>query len=138
MKNKRILCISPHADDLEHGCGGSVSRFLEEGSEVYCASFSFSEESIPDGLPKDITEKEFYKSMETMGIDNTIVFKYPVRYFPTHRQDILEDLVKINKDIKPDLVLIESMLSGFNGYQICSLLKLDIKYEDVQGQRPRE
>ena len=35
------------------------------------------------------------------------------------------------RDIKPDLVLIDSMLSGFNGYQICSLLKLDIKYKDV-------
>ena len=35
------------------------------------------------------------------------------------------------RDVKPDLVLIESMLSGFNGYQICSLIKLDIKYEDV-------
>jgi DNA-binding response OmpR family regulator len=35
------------------------------------------------------------------------------------------------RDIKPDLVLIDSMLSGFNGYQICSLLKLDRKYEDV-------
>ena len=35
------------------------------------------------------------------------------------------------RDIKPDLVLIDSMLSGFNGYQICSLLKLDKKYEDV-------
>ena len=32
---------------------------------------------------------------------------------------------------KPDLVLIESTLSGFNGYQICSLLKYDIKYEDI-------
>ena len=36
------------------------------------------------------------------------------------------------RDIKPDLVLIDSMLSGFNGYQICSLLKLDIKYEDIR------
>ena len=35
------------------------------------------------------------------------------------------------RDVKPDLVLIDSMLSGFNGYQICSLIKLDIKYEDV-------
>jgi len=35
------------------------------------------------------------------------------------------------RDIKPDLVLIDSMISGFNVYQICSLLKLDIKYEDV-------
>jgi DNA-binding response OmpR family regulator len=32
---------------------------------------------------------------------------------------------------KPDLVLVESALSGFNGYQICSLLKNDIKYEDI-------
>lgn len=32
---------------------------------------------------------------------------------------------------KPDLVLIESVLSGFNGYQLCSLLKYDIKYEDI-------
>lgn len=108
MKNKRILCISPHADDSEIGCGASISRFLEEENEVYCASFTFASQSIPDGLPKDITEKEFYKSMNTMGIDNTIVFKYPVRHFPSHRQDILEDLVKINKDIKPDLIFIPS------------------------------
>lgn len=32
---------------------------------------------------------------------------------------------------KPDLVLIEALLSGVNGYQICSLLKYDIKYEDI-------
>ena len=27
--------------------------------------------------------------------------------------------------------MIESTLSGFNGYQICGLLKNDIKYEDI-------
>jgi len=32
---------------------------------------------------------------------------------------------------KPDLVLIDALLSGVNGYQICSLLKCDIKYEDI-------
>ncbi len=31
----------------------------------------------------------------------------------------------------PDIVLIESVLSGFNGYQLCSLLKYDIKFEDI-------
>lgn len=108
MIHKRILCISPHADDSEHGCAGSISRFLEEGTEVYCASFTFSKESIPDELPKDITEKEFYKSMEVLGIENTITFNYPVRYFPSHRQEILEELVRINKDLKPDLVFVPS------------------------------
>ncbi len=32
---------------------------------------------------------------------------------------------------RPDLVLIEEVLSGIDGYQICSLLKFDIKYEDI-------
>ena len=32
---------------------------------------------------------------------------------------------------KPDLILINAVLSGSNGYQICSLLKFDIKYEDI-------
>ena len=32
---------------------------------------------------------------------------------------------------KPDLILIDSVLSGLNGYQICSLIKNDIKYEDI-------
>lgn len=31
----------------------------------------------------------------------------------------------------PDLILIDSVLSGLNGYQICSLIKYDIKYEDT-------
>ena len=35
------------------------------------------------------------------------------------------------KSERPDLVLIEEVLSGFDGYQICSLLKYDIKYEDI-------
>ena len=44
--------------------------------------------------------------------------------------DGLDGFNLIRKE-KPDLVLIESTLSGFNGYQICSLLKYDIKYEDI-------
>lgn len=44
--------------------------------------------------------------------------------------DGLDGFNLIRKD-KPDLVLVESTLSGFNGYHLCSLLKYDIKYEDI-------
>ena len=36
------------------------------------------------------------------------------------------------RDKKPDLILLDSMLSGVNGFQICSLLKFDKKYENVR------
>ncbi len=110
MKNKIILCVSPHADDFEHGCGGSILRFIEEGNEIFHVSFTFSKKSIPVGFSKDITEKEFSEAMLLMGIKNSNIttFDYPVREFPTYRQNILDDLVKINNAIKPDLVFIPS------------------------------
>lgn len=44
--------------------------------------------------------------------------------------DGLDGLNAVRQE-KPDLVLIEPALPGFNGFQICSLLKYDIKYEDI-------
>ena len=32
MMPKTILIISPHTDDGELGCGGSIAKFIEEGN----------------------------------------------------------------------------------------------------------
>ncbi len=109
-KIKKILVLGPHADDGEFGCGGAISRFLEEGREVFYAVFSLSEKSLFEGLPKDTHEKELFCAVESLGVkkNNLIIYRYPVRDFPDHRQDILENLVQLQKDIKPDLVILPS------------------------------
>ena len=38
--NNRVLVLAPHTDDGELGCGGTISRMVEEGREVYYAAFS--------------------------------------------------------------------------------------------------
>ena len=45
MKNniEIILILAPHTDDGELGCGGSISRFIEEGKNVFYAAFSTAE-----------------------------------------------------------------------------------------------
>ena len=105
---KRILILSPHSDDGECGCGGSITKFIEKGDEVYCVVFSFAKKSIPDGMPKNITQKEFQKSAKVLGIkkSNLILFDYDVRTFSNVRQNILEDMYKINKELLPDLVFM--------------------------------
>jgi len=106
----KILCLSAHADDAEIGCGGSIARFTEEGNDVYSAVFSMAEKSLPKKLPKDTLLYEARASARVLGIkpQNLLTFRYPVREFPKFRQEILEDLVKLNKKIQPDLVLLPS------------------------------
>jgi len=102
----RILILAPHTDDGEFGCGGSIARFLDEGAEVYYAAFSTCEESLPDDWPKDTLVKEVRAATQTLGVpaENLIIHKFPVRRFLEHRQDILEELVRLQRELQPTRV----------------------------------
>jgi LmbE family N-acetylglucosaminyl deacetylase len=108
MKKSRILILSPHTDDGEFGCGGTINKLINQGCEVYYISFSFARKSIPDSFPKNSTAKEVVEAASKLGIkkDNLIFFDYEVRLFPEVRQHILENMVQINSEIKPDLVFM--------------------------------
>lgn len=104
---KKVLVIGPHADDGEFGCGGLISKLVKSGSEVHYAVFSTCEESVPNGMPKNILEVELRSSAKLLGIldKNIYLYDYRVRRFNERRQDILEDLIRIRNTVKPDLVL---------------------------------
>lgn len=106
----RILVLAPHTDDGELGCGGAISKFIEDNHDVFYAAFSLCETSVPQGLPKDILEVEVKAAMNVLGIkpDNLLLYKYQVRNFLDSRQRILEDLINIRKDISPELIFIPS------------------------------
>lgn len=107
MTLQRILVLAPHADDAELSAGGTVARFLEGGAEVHYAVFSLAEKSVPEGLPRDVLKGEQLEAMNALGVPgkNLVLFGYPVREFPARRQEVLEDLVKLARDLDPDLVL---------------------------------
>lgn len=107
---KKILVLSPHTDDGELGCGGSIAKFIEEGKEVYYVAFSTAQESVPAGYPKDILEKEVKAATKILGISpsNLILFKFQVRKLNYVRQEILDELIKIKETIKPDMVFLPS------------------------------
>tara|TARA_Y100001972_G_scaffold6746_1_gene7244 strand:- start:1032 stop:1670 length:639 start_codon:yes stop_codon:yes gene_type:complete len=106
----KILVIGAHTDDGEIGAGATISRFCREGKEVHYVAFSICEESIPKEFPNDITSKEIIKAGSKLGIPqkNIQTLRYKVRKFPENRQDILEDMVKLNNTLQPDLVLLHN------------------------------
>ena len=110
MKANRILALAPHTDDVELGCGGTIARLVEEGKEVFVAVFSTAQESVPAGAPATILKDEFFRAIPYLGVpaQNLHVFDYPVRRLNYHRQDVLEHLVKLRREIKPELVFLPS------------------------------
>jgi LmbE family N-acetylglucosaminyl deacetylase len=105
---KKILILAPHTDDGEFGCGASISKLIGSGAEVYYAAFSAAEESVPAPFPKDILKTEVKNATRVLGIkpENLLIYNYQVRNFAHNRQAILEDLVVLNREIKPDLVFM--------------------------------
>ena len=108
---KKVFVLAPHPDDGELGCGGTISKFIENGSEVFYISFSLCEESVPKGFPKNQLEYELKKATKVLGIkeQNVFLYKFPVRKFSYNRQEILENLITLRNELNPDLILIPSL-----------------------------
>ncbi len=116
----RILVLAPHTDDGELGCGGTINKFINLGKDVFCAAFSIAEDSVPSGFAKDALLGEFSNAMSTLGLrkENQIVYRYRVRHFPAFRQEILEDIFQLKKQIAPDLVFVPSLNDIHQDHQV--------------------
>ena len=108
---RRALVLAPHTDDGEFGCGGAICRLVEAGAEVHYMAFSTASRSLPEGFPEDTLLHEVRAATAELGIprEHLTVHDFEVRTFPSVRQDILEILVALNTDLRPDLVLTPSL-----------------------------
>jgi LmbE family N-acetylglucosaminyl deacetylase len=108
---ERALVLAPHTDDGEFGCGGTMARLVEAGTEVRYVAFSIATRSLPEGFAPDTLAREVREATAELGIPsgNLTVHDFDVRTFPDHRQEILELLIEIWNDWKPDCVFQPSV-----------------------------
>jgi len=144
LKKEKILILAPHTDDGEFGCGASIAKFIEQGYDVYYAAFSLAEESVPPPFPKNILETEVKNATKCLGIkgENLILYRYRVRHFAYYRQEILEDLVKLNQNLKPQLVFMPSIndlhqdhttiaQEGLRAFKRTSILAYELPWNNI-------
>lgn len=105
---KKILVISPHTDDGELGCGGTIAKFIDEGHDVAYVALSSCEKSVPPGCPTDILKKEVKRATNVLGITDPYLFEFEVREFPKYRQAILDTLINLRKKLQPEIVFTPS------------------------------
>lgn len=144
LKDKKVLVLAPHTDDGELGCGATISRFIEEGASVYYAAFSTADESVPKEYPSNQLEIEVKEATHILGIlkENLIIYKYQVRKLNFIRQEILDLLIKMRDEIKPDLVMLPSSRDfhqdhqtitqeGIRAFKFCSVLGYELIWNNL-------
>ncbi len=106
--NETVFILAPHTDDGELGCGATMAKLVAEGKNVFYIAFSTCSASLPKHLAADTLKKECVAAVQTLDIpgNNLIFFDFEVRRLLSHRQEILEELIKLNKQYKPATVLL--------------------------------
>jgi LmbE family N-acetylglucosaminyl deacetylase len=117
--SKTVLVLAPHTDDGEFGCGGTVAKFVRQGSRVVYVAFSAAEQSVLPHLPRDILRTEVRQATAALGIQNEdcLVFDFEVRRFPEMRQRILDRLIELEREYKPDMVFLPSVNDTHQDHQ---------------------
>ncbi len=117
---KRVLVLAPHTDDGEFGCGGTMARLLDSGADVRYVAFSIATKSLPPGFPPDTLAREVREATAELGLPEAslTVHDFEVRTFPERRQDILELLLEIWEDWRPDAVLQPSVHDIHQDHQV--------------------
>ena len=129
-----VLVLSPHTDDGEFGCGGTLAKLAEQGAQVHYAAFSTCRRSLPAHLDPDTLAVECRAAVSRLGALDPILFDYDVRHFSSHRQPILEDLVQLQARIRPDLIFIPASTDLHQDHQtIHNEAKRAFKYTRTLG-----
>jgi N-acetylglucosamine malate deacetylase 1 len=119
-KVDRLLVLAPHTDDAELGCGGSITRFLDAGTDVYVVAFSGCEASLPTGSDANRLRREFEKATASLGVpeDRRIVYSYPVRELTYHRQEVLDEMIRLRREFQPEAVFLPAGTDLHQDHQV--------------------
>jgi len=117
---QKVLVLAPHTDDGEFGCGGTMVRLVEGGADVRYVAFSIATKSLPDGFPPGTLASEVKEATAELGIppENLTVHDFEVRTFPERRQDILELLIELWEEWRPDAVFQPSLHDVHQDHQV--------------------
>ena len=119
MKNmmffgKRVCFLGAHPDDIEIGSGALIAQISDQ-TEIRCVTFSDNQKNP---ALKNLIQ-EHYASMEVLGLSKNqiMLLDFETRRFPPFRQEILEQMVSIQRDFQPDIVFVHSKADVHQDHQ---------------------
>jgi LmbE family N-acetylglucosaminyl deacetylase len=106
IREKRILCVSAHPDDLEVMAGGSVSKWVKEGHHVHAITFPDGAWANQDGKwfrgkSEGILEERHAADYLGYSVENLGYPAMDISYTDAH----VVELLNRASNFKPDVLL---------------------------------
>ncbi len=102
---QRVCFIGAHPDDIEIGAGALIAQIASK-TELLCVTLSDNQKNP---ALKNLVE-EHYRSMDVLGVqrEKVVLGQFETRRFPHARQEILEYLIDLNRQFRPDIVFVHT------------------------------
>lgn len=115
IRGQKILCISPHPDDVEFGAGGTLSKYRNKTGPI--SLIVLSNRKKTRGEQHNVQDQK--KSAEHLGIDYVRFFNLPVRFFGTEecRDQIRLLVTREVESFKPNLLLCPSLVETMQDHK---------------------
>jgi LmbE family N-acetylglucosaminyl deacetylase len=95
-----MLCIGAHSDDIEIGCGGTISRIVEQhpGVQVHWVVFT--------SAPERDEEARAGAARLLAGAENSTVEigRHRERYLPYEAVELKESFDRLGSEVDPDII----------------------------------
>jgi len=109
MKNKVILAVGAHPDDMEFGASGTIAKWVEEGATCYY--FICTDGSRGSSDPKmtykrlsDIRRKEQEQACKVLGVKKAFFLNHPDTQLVADLV-LKEEIVRVIREIRPNIVI---------------------------------
>ena len=105
IKDKKILFISPHPDDVEIQCGG-LMFMLNKTNSITILTLTDNMISCPTNIKESDFKMEYIDAMNFLKPELYHKCSFPTRSFPQYRQEILDVFVEFSHSYNFDFVFI--------------------------------
>jgi LmbE family N-acetylglucosaminyl deacetylase len=105
------MVITPHPDDMEIGCGGTLAHWAKQGTEVYVVlctdgASGSSDRSMDSERLRKLRNQEELDACRALGVKELVTLNYPDGGLED-TEDFLRDAVRAIRKLRPEVVLCQ-------------------------------